>query len=58
MKPVDYSAAGITRRLKLASELRHVCLSLMKAGRQLRERESKGLAKESTTPSATPVARK
>ena len=40
MKPVDYSPKAVTRRLKLASELRDVCLSLMKAGRHLRERET------------------
>ena len=39
MKPVDYSPEAVTRRLKLASELRDVCLSLKKAGRQLQKRE-------------------
>lgn len=39
MKPVDYSPEAVTRRLKLVSELRDVCLSLQKAGRQLRKQE-------------------
>jgi hypothetical protein len=39
MKPVDYSPKAVTRRLKLASELREVCLSLKKAGQQLRAQE-------------------
>jgi hypothetical protein len=37
---VDMSPQAITRRLKLVSELRDVCLSLAKAGRQLRERSA------------------
>ena len=39
MKPVDYSPEAVTRRLKLVSELRDVCLSLKKAGRQLQQKE-------------------
>ena len=40
MKPVDYSPEAVARRLKLASELRDVCLSLKKAGRHLRAQEA------------------
>ena len=57
MKPVDYSAAAVTRRLKLASELRDVCLSLMKAGRQLREREAQRSDVKKSSPTFDPPHR-
>lgn len=40
---VDMSPRAVARRLKLASELRDLCLSLKKAGRQLRERSAQEL---------------
>ncbi len=40
------SPQAVTRRLKLASELRDLCLSLKKAGKGLREQERNAAALE------------
>ena len=57
MSAVDMSPQAVTARLRLASELSRLCLSLMQAGAKARDLEAQGGHASQTPGHASPGAK-